>query len=554
MPQWIYRSKYPEPNAATNQSVSQFLLKSNPDDVTADTTIWSDFDEPDHKMTFGGIREQAALGAAGLREVLGVKEGDFVYIYASNSVNWAYLSHSVMWAGAVFSAINPLASAHELIHYFSLSEPVVVATDAALLPKVESALSISPELKVKPKVILFGHGKRPNSKGYQLFPQDIVSTQRPALSPFDLSSRDNREVPAGMCFSSGTSGRPKGVLLSHYSLIAYNLTGRATDPFLYNGFMREVFFPSFAHIYGLVIGMLMPAFFGSHVVAMPQFDFVQYFQRCAEIRATCIRLVPSTAIRLAKDAKVSKLDLTSVQTMYCSGASLPIEVAEKLQVRLKGCSILNGYGMSEGTITMLRSHHSTRKTGSVGKPAAGVEMRVVDDNYNDVEPGQRGEVLVKGPTMFMRYKNNPTETATSFKDGWLCTGDVAIVDEEGFFWLTGRKKELIKYKGYQVPPAELEEVLLSHPLVTDAGVCGVYNEEQATEIPVGYVTFRSAVTRMSREGILEEVRDYVDSRVAPYKKLRGGLFYLDEIPKGPTGKLLRLQLPAKVEERRKSKV
>jgi acyl-coenzyme A synthetase/AMP-(fatty) acid ligase len=287
---------------------------------------------------------------------------------------------------------------------------------------------------------------------------------------------------------------------------------------------------------------------------MRTFDFLPYLHKAAEVRATILRLVPATAIRLIKDPAAKDLDLSSVQTVYVAGASLETAVAQSLQKVLGGSSILNGYGMSEGTISMIKEGPSERKAGSVGKPAAGVSIRVVDDNYNDVPVGTDGECLWKGPTLFMGYKSNPEETRNSFHDGWLCTGDVVRVDEDGYFFITGRKKELIKFKGNQVPPAEIEAVLLSHPLVTDAGVCGVYDQQIEGEVPCGYVSLDPTVEEKDQKRVLEEVKAFVHERVARYKQLRGGLFFLAEMPKNSNGKLMRRELPAKKEELRRSKL
>lgn len=287
---------------------------------------------------------------------------------------------------------------------------------------------------------------------------------------------------------------------------------------------------------------------------MRTFDFLPYLCKAAEIRASILRLVPATAIRLIKDPEARALDLSSVQTVYCAGASLETSVAQGLQKMLNGTSILNGYGMSEGTISMLREGWSAKKAGSVGRPASGVSMRVVDDDKNDVPIDTDGECLWKGPTLFMGYKSNPEETRNSFHNGWLCTGDVGHFDKEGFFYITGRKKELIKFKGNQVPPAEIEAVMLSHPSVTDAGVCGVYDQQIESEVPVGYVSLDPQVQKEDHSKVLEEIKAFVHERVARYKQLRGGLFVLAEMPKNANGKLMRRSLPAKVEEIRRSKL
>lgn len=353
-----------------------------------------------------------------------------------------------------------------------------------------------------------------------------------------------------MCFSSGTSGNPKGVQLSHHNIIAQLLTLRATNPFAHSIRMREAFFPSFSHIYGIVSGVMLPAWVGSYLQPMRKFEYLPYVRRCAELRALVLRLVPAAAVRLATDPDIQKLDLKCVQTVMCSGAALSDETVESLkEVLSPEVAVLNGYGMSETTLTLLRETRRD-KGASVGRPAAGVSIRIVDNDFNDVEPGTDGECIVQGPTVFMGYKNNPVETTNTFRDGWLMTGDVVRADEEGFFYLTGRKKELIKFKGNQIPPTELEGVLQLHDSVAEAGVCGVWDKKLDTEIAIGFVVLASNVSKSGEAKALEDIRDFVNERVAPYKRFREPLIAIDQLPKNTSGKLLRRHLTAKATEMR----
>ncbi|CAM1505010.1 Fc.00g106470.m01.CDS01 [Cosmosporella sp. VM-42] len=543
----IYNSPYPMPDVPINQSISQFLLQSDPDDAHPDTVILADYDNPSYELTYGRLRYNAARDAAILKNIHGLERGDVVCIYAQNSVDWASLAHGVLWAGACFCGINPLATSFELVHYFEVASPKIIAVDASLLQNVLEALW---QLKFAPKVVVIEDSSNTEWHDQLVYPRNFDRDNIEPIEPFDLSSRDNRKQPAAMCFSSGTSGKPKGVVLSHHNLIAQLLSLRATNPFLHNGHMREVFFPSFAHIYGVVSAVLLPGWVGSYVQAMKRFDYLGYLMRCAEIRATVLRLVPAAAVRMVKDADVKRLDLTSVRSVMCSGASLSDNVVEGLsKMFAPGTKILNGFGMSEGTATLLREVRQG-KGASVGRPAAGVSLRIVDDNYEDVGPGKDGECLIKGPTVFMEYKGAPSETLQAKKDGWLCSGDVVRADEDGFFYLTGRKKELIKFKGNQIAPAELEAVLLLHTCVVDAGVCGVYDRALDTEIAVGFVTISPAVPEDMHPETLEGIRKFVNDKVAPYKKFREKLFHMETLPKNTSGKLLRRHLAAKATELR----
>jgi acyl-coenzyme A synthetase/AMP-(fatty) acid ligase len=283
---------------------------------------------------------------------------------------------------------------------------------------------------------------------------------------------------------------------------------------------------------------------------MKKFEYLPYIKRCAELKATVLRLVPAAAVRLTTDPETRKLDLRTVQTVMSSGAALSGETVETMKRILSpGVAILNGYGMSETTLTLLRETRHD-KGASVGKPAAGVSIRVVDEQFKDVEPGTDGECIVKGPTVFMGYKDNPIETQKTMRDGWLLTGDVVRVDQDGFFYLTGRKKELIKFKGNQIPPTELEAVLQLHDKVAEAGVCGVWDKKLETEIAIGFVILENATKQSFEAETLEEIRQFVNERVASYKKFREPLIAIESLPKNTSGKLMRRHLSAKATELR----
>jgi acyl-coenzyme A synthetase/AMP-(fatty) acid ligase len=287
---------------------------------------------------------------------------------------------------------------------------------------------------------------------------------------------------------------------------------------------------------------------------MRQFTLPQYIRACAETKATSLKVVPSVAVAFIQHPLAQELDLSSIKYVRCAGATLQLEVVEKLQNIFKGVHFVQGYGMSEAAIATMPYNRSVEKTGSVGRLLPQIEIRIVDEDFRDVELGKTGEVLARGPTVFMGYKNNERANKESFHNGWLKTGDILSIDQDGFLWFHERQKEMIKVKGNQVAPSELEGILGSHPHVIEAAVCGYFDSERQTEWPIGYVVLAPSVPMGERRKVLSEIKAWVDQKVAPYKRLRGGLHYIESLPKNPTGKLQRNQLPSKLVEKREAKV
>ncbi|OCK82045.1 acyl-CoA synthetases/AMP-acid ligases II [Lepidopterella palustris CBS 459.81] len=543
----IYHSIYPEYHIPTTLSVSQFLLRYNPEDVTADKIILEDLTPQAGKLTYGAFRHDTAIAAAGLVDAFDLRPGDPVLAFAPNSVNWALLAHAVFWFGGTVVGVNPLATAHELENYVTITAPKLIVCDPTLRSRVDDALRASIFTGAKPSVVELG-GNSTDS-----FPSNYRSpsqSTQPPLPPFDLTTSDNRHHAAAIVFSSGTTGKPKAVQLSHHNLIGHMLCTRMANPEMYNSAQREVFYTSFAHIFGLISGVILPPFIGSYIAVMRQFNYEAYIDGVAKTRASMMRMVPPTAIAIAKDPRLDSMDLSSVNTILCAGATLQVEVVQRLQQLLQGVAIVQGYGMSEGSVAGLRAAWSVKKRGSVGRLYPNVTLRIVDEDLKDVEIGKPGEALFKAPTVFMGYKNNQQGTSESFVDGWLRTGDILSMDEDGFLWFIDRKKEMIKVKGNQVAPAELEDILGSHPDVLEAAVCGFFDPSQQSEFPIGYVTFHASIPAHSRHEGLEKIRKWFDGLVAPYKKLRGGLYHIDEIPKNPNGKIMRSKLPARQQAER----
>ena len=320
-------------------------------------------------------------------------------------------------------------------------------------------------------------------------------------------------------------------MLTHRNLVANILQSTAQQPIEEQDTVMAAL--PFFHIYGLNVIMNGVLRNGATAVSMPRFDLEQFLALIEEHRVTKLHVVPPIVLALAKSPHVDRHDLSSLQLINSGAAPLSAELAQAAADRV-GCPVVQGYGMTESSpvthVTPIeRSRH---RAGSIGPPVPNTECRILDvASGAELSPGEEGEVCVRGPQVMRGYIDDPEATAATIDaDGWLHTGDVGRADEDGYVVLVDRVKELIKYKGYQVAPAELEAILVEHPAVADAAVVARPDEE-AGEVPQAYVALAGDATP-------EEIMAFVSERVAPYKKLRA-LDIVDEIPKSASGKVLR---------------
>src|SRR4051812_10399798 len=324
----------------------------------------------------------------------------------------------------------------------------------------------------------------------------------------------------------------KGVMLTHRNLVA-NIEQAWNSMPLDDEDVLVGLMPFF-HIYGQTVVLNMGLAKGSTIVTMQRFDLDGLLEIIEERRVTWLHIAPPIVLAFATAPQVEGRDFSSLKLVISGAAPLDEELLRRAEKRI-GTSIRQGYGMTELSPVSHKSRLARVEEtppGSVGALIPNTEARLVDpETGEDVPEGEEGEIWVRGPQVMKGYLNNPAATSeTLVEDGWLRTGDIGRIDENGFFFIVDRLKELIKYKGYQVPPAELEAVLVSHPKVKDAGVIGVQNEE-GEEAPMGCVVVEGEI-----DG--DELLEYVADRVAPYKKLRR-IEFVDEVPKSASGKILR---------------
>jgi len=347
---------------------------------------------------------------------------------------------------------------------------------------------------------------------------------------------------AALPYSSGTSGRPKGVMLTHRNLVAVTCQVEAQANIDEN--WRTLGILPFFHIYGQAVLMNFPLYFGGLCVTMPRFDLAEFLTLIQRHRITHLYLVPPIVLALARHPLVDQFDLSSLKQINSGAAPLDENLQRACAERLK-CLVTQGYGMTE---TSLACHSTPQdparvRSGAVGLTLTNMESKVVDVVTGaELGVGGRGEICVRGPNVMRGYWNDPEATARTIDaEGWLHTGDVGYADADGYFYVVDRVKELIKYKGMQVAPAELEGLLLSHPAVADAAVIPSPDEE-AGEIPQAFVVLRTPIAPA-------ELMDWVAGRVAPHKKIRR-MAVVDAIPKSASGKILRRVL---VEQERASR-
>jgi acyl-CoA synthetase (AMP-forming)/AMP-acid ligase II len=327
-------------------------------------------------------------------------------------------------------------------------------------------------------------------------------------------------------------------MLTHRNIIANIVQCEGiTNYRLVNVEDRVIGLLPFFHIYGMVVVMNMTLVAGATIVTMPRFDLVQFLELIQKYRITKTNLVPPVLVGLAKHPIVDKYDLSSIVEFFSGAAPLSQELAAEVSRRIHGCSVVQGYGLTETspvTHVYNRSMSKTERLGSVGPAVPNTENLVVDpDSGSPLGINQRGEIWTRGPQVMKGYLNNPKSTKITIdENGWLHTGDIGYVDEDGNFYIVDRLKELIKYKGYQVAPAELEALLLTHPAIADAAVIPVADEE-AGEIPKAFV-----VKKAGKELGEEELMSWVSEHVSPQKKIRK-VEFIDAIPKSLSGKILR---------------
>lgn len=525
-----------------NVDLWAFLFERKDKEYPDDKVIYRDPDTS-RSYTYAQVRTSAIDFGKGLKAVWDWKKGDVLALYTPNCIDTPAITWGTHWAGGILSPANPGYTPDELAFQLKDSGAKALVTQKAFLKSAREAAKKAgiPE----DRIILMGD-ERDETAQFKHFSniRNISGATR-----YRRSKLDPKKDLAFLVYSSGTTGHPKGVMLSHENIVANTLMiTKGEGPHLtWNGGEdgkgdRLLAFLPFFHIYGLTCLIHQSIYTGIELVVMPKFELERFCQHVEKHKITFVYVVPPVVLLLGKSPVVSKYNLSTIRMMNSGAAPLTKDLVDTVYNRLK-IPIKQGYGLSETSPTTHTQPWADWNTtiGSVGILLPNQTAKYMNAEEKEVPAGETGELWIKGPNVFKGYLNNPEGTKNALtEDGYFKTGDVGHQDAKGNFYITDRVKELIKYKGFQVPPAELEGLLLGNDDVDDVAVIGVYEESQATEVPRAYIVPKKGVE--GSKDLEKKIMDWLAAKVASHKRLRGGVRFVDEIPKSASGKILRRML------------
>lgn len=477
------------------------------------------------ETTYAEILERTVSLAQHLKQ-MGLTKGDTITVCSANSIYFTIPAIAALYLGITFAPASHFYNPRELVHCMSLSQSKVVFCTTSTLDNVMVACK---EVKSVEKIIVLDQSTD--------LPAHIHSLEEylhfPRNTRFEVTQLDVKHVATILC-SSGTTGLPKGVMLTHKNLHAALRWTVDPDFGAFHASKTGLALMPFYHAYGLVTHLVMIAVHMKMIV-IPRFEETLFLTAIQQHRVTQVCLVPPLILFLAKSPIVAKYDLSSLTDVICGAAPLGKEVQQLAMKRLGLTNIRQGYGLTETTMGITVTQADCHKYGSIGIVGPNMEVKVRDIETNrTLGPNEEGEICIRGAMVMKGYVGNAKATAETLdSEGWLLTGDAGYYDTDGYIYIVDRYKELIKYKAFQVPPAEIEAILLHHPQIKDCGVIGK-PDAAAGEVPVAFVVKQKNATITEAD-----VMNFVAEHVSHHKRLHGGVRFVNEIPKSATGKILR---------------
>jgi long-chain acyl-CoA synthetase len=468
----------------------------------------------DDIISYGRLDEDTAR-VAGLLHDHGVKPGDRVGIMLPNTPEFALVYYGVLRAGGVVVPMNPLLKAREVSYYLGDSGARLMFGWQAFAAETQAG------------------AKQADAEAIVIVPGgfgEVLASARPADEMVDRDGDD----AAVILYTSGTTGQPKGAELTHANLVRNaeltqtDLLDLTPDDVIFGGL------PLF-HAFGQTCTLNTAVASGACLTLLPRFNAEQALRILAEHRVTIFAGVPTMYSALLHLPDRDKYDVSRLRLCFSGGAAMPVEVLRAFEAAF-GCVVLEGYGLSETSPVASFNHpNRERKPGTIGTPISGVEMRIVDENGNELPQGETGEIAIRGHNVMKGYWRRPEATAAAIRDGWFHTGDIGRVDGDGYFSIVDRKKDLIIRGGYNVYPREIEEVMHEHPAVAEVAVIGLPHPDLGEEVGAA-VALKPGATASA-----EELRDHVKRQVAAYKYPRK-VWIVDALPKNATGKIVKREI------------
>jgi len=489
----------------------------------------------DKASTYAELDGAITKFASGLKK-LGVEKGDHVALLLGNSPHFVISFYGALRLGATVIPINPIYTADEIGYILNNGDVKVVVGLDMMVPLAEK---IHHQLPKVDHFIICETGQAAEvdfsklTLGQKMKPfTDVIASGEPDFKGPEVNDED----VAVILYTSGTTGKPKGAMLTHKNL--YSNAKDVSDYLKINEEDRVITALPMFHVFCMTVALNAPLMNGGTLIIVPKFSPAEIFRIARKYEATVFAGVPTMYNFLFQYPEGKQEDLKSLRLCISGGASLPVALLENFE-RKFNVMISEGYGLSEASpVTCFNPLDRPRKPGSIGTSIINVENKVVNELGDEVEPGEVGELIVRGPNVMAGYYKMPEETAATIKDGWLYTGDLARMDDEGYFYIVDRKKDMIIVGGYNVYPREVEEVLYNHPDIVEVAVLGVPDPNLGESV-------RCYVVSRNPELTEDQLMDYCRQHLAKYK-LPSSIEFLEELPKNTTGKILRRALRTQV--------